>query len=103
MQNGSRICKPLEGFFICKARKICSYEHMRPPLITPTVTESLRKIERSVRRFRTCYDFGADPESLLTQEIIAMRIELLKLWSLVALKVRPNIKDPGKSDPNRMS
>jgi hypothetical protein len=88
--------------FIAKPRQICSYEHMRPSLLPPTVTESLRKIERSVRRFRTCYDFGAGPESLLTEEIIAMRIELLKLWSLVASKGRPNINDLGNSDSDRM-
>ena len=55
-------------------------------------------MERSIRRFRTCYDFGADPEGLLTQEIIAMRIELLKLWSLVASDGRPHIGDPGSRD-----
>jgi hypothetical protein len=66
--------------------------------ISPGVAESLRRIERSIRRFRTCYDFGADPEGLLTEEIIAMRIELLKLWSLVASDRRPNIEDPGSKD-----
>lgn len=76
---------------------------MRSSLIPPTVTKSLRKIERSVRRCRTYYDFRADPGSLLTEEIIAMRIELLKLWSLVALKGRPTISDPGNGGSNRMS
>ena len=76
---------------------------MSPFLLPAAVTESLRKIERSVRRFRTYYDFGADRENLLTEEIIVMRMELLKLWSLVALKDRPNLNDPGNSDSNRMS
>jgi len=67
-------------------------------LISPGVAESLRRIERSIRRFRTSYDFGADPEGLLTEEIIAMRIELLKLWSLVAADGRQNIDDPVSRD-----
>jgi hypothetical protein len=67
-------------------------------LVSPGVAESLRKIERSIRRFRSCYDFGADPEGLLTEEIIAMRIELLKLWSLVASDGRPKIDDSGSRD-----
>lgn len=72
----------------CKTGLICSYEHMTPPLLPPKVAESLSEIERSVQRFRTCYGFGADPESLLNEEIIGMRIELLKLWSLVASETK---------------
>ena len=62
----------------------------QPLLIPPKVAESLSEIERAVQRFRACYGLGADPESLLAEEIIGMRIELLKLWSLVAAESKAN-------------
>jgi hypothetical protein len=50
-------------------------------VIPPSVAGSLAEIERSVQRFRSCYSLGADPEQLLTDEIITMRVELIRLWS----------------------
>jgi hypothetical protein len=53
-------------------------------LIPPSVAGSLAEIERSVQRFRSCYSLGADPERLLTDEIITMRVELIRLWSEIS-------------------
>ena len=50
-------------------------------VIPPAVAGSLAEIERSVRRFRSSYSLGTDPERLLTDEIITMRVELIRLWS----------------------
>ncbi|MBV8351763.1 MAG: hypothetical protein JOZ21_05760 [Verrucomicrobia bacterium] len=50
-------------------------------VIPPAVAGSLAEIERSVQRFRSSYSLGADPERLLTEEIITMRVELIRLWS----------------------
>ena len=50
-------------------------------VIPPSVAGSLAEIERSVQRFRSCYYLGTDPERLLTDEIITMRVELIRLWS----------------------
>ena len=50
-------------------------------VIPPSVAGSLAEIERSVQRFRSCYSLGTDPERLLTDEIITMRVELIRLWS----------------------
>ncbi len=51
--------------------------------IPASVDESLTEIEAALRRFRSCYNFGGDPAQLLAEEIISMRIELLRLWCLV--------------------
>jgi hypothetical protein len=48
-----------------------------------SVANSLEEIERSLQRFRGCYRLGTDPQQLLTEEIITMRVELLRLWSEV--------------------
>jgi hypothetical protein len=48
-----------------------------------SVANSLEEIERSLQRFRGCYGLGADPQQLLAEEIITMRVELLRLWSEV--------------------
>ena len=53
-------------------------------VIPPSVAGSLAEIERSVQRFRSCYSLGADPERLLTDEIITMRVELIRLWSEIS-------------------
>jgi hypothetical protein len=53
-------------------------------LIPPSVAECLTEIERSVQRFRSSYNAGVDPERLLTDEIITMRVELIRLWSEVS-------------------
>ena len=53
-------------------------------LIPPSVAECLAEIERSVQRFRSSYNTGVDPERLLTDEIITMRVELIRLWSEVS-------------------
>ena len=53
-------------------------------LIPPSVAECLAEIERSVQRFRSSYNAGVDPERLLTDEIITMRVELIRLWSEVS-------------------
>jgi hypothetical protein len=50
-------------------------------IIPPSVAGCLAEIERSVQRFRSCYSLGADPERMLTDEIITMRVELIRLWS----------------------
>ena len=50
-------------------------------VIPPAVAGSLAEIERSVQRFRSSYSLGTDPERLLTDEIITMRVELIRLWS----------------------
>jgi hypothetical protein len=52
--------------------------------IPVSVANSLEEIERSLKRFRACYGLGADPQQLLAEEIIAMRVELLRLWSEVS-------------------
>ena len=52
-------------------------------VIPPSVAGSLAEIERSVQRFRSCYSLGTDPERLLTDEIITMRVELIRLWSQI--------------------
>jgi hypothetical protein len=52
-----------------------------PDLVPPSVASCLAEIERSVQRFRSCYYLGADPQRPLTDEIITMRIELIRLWS----------------------
>jgi hypothetical protein len=49
-----------------------------------SVENSLEEIERSLQRFRGCYGLGTDPEQLLAEEIITMRVELLRLWSEVS-------------------
>lgn len=53
-------------------------------LIRPSVAECLAEIERSVQRFRRSYSLGMDPERLLTDEIITMRVELIRLWSEIS-------------------
>jgi hypothetical protein len=53
-------------------------------VIPPLVAGSLAEIERSVQRFRSCYSLGADPERMLTDEIITMRVELIRLWSEIS-------------------
>ena len=64
---------------------ICSNEHINDPhLIPPSVAECLTEIERSVQRFRSSYSLGTDPERLLTDEIITMRVELIRLWSEIS-------------------
>jgi hypothetical protein len=64
---------------------MCSYEHMNDADVIPSsVAGSLAEIERSVQRFRSCYSLGADPERLLTDEIITMRVELIRLWSEIS-------------------
>ena len=50
-------------------------------VIPPSVAGSLAEIERSVQRFRSCYSLGTDPERVLADEIITMRVELIRLWS----------------------
>jgi hypothetical protein len=53
-------------------------------VIPPSVAGCLAEIERSVQRFRSCYSLGADPERMLTDEIITMRVELIRLWSEIS-------------------
>ncbi len=53
-------------------------------LIPPSVAECLTEIECSVQRFRSSYSLGTDPERLLTDEIITMRVELIRLWSEIS-------------------
>jgi hypothetical protein len=55
-----------------------------PDLIPPSVAGCLAEIERSVQRLRSCYHLGVDPERLLTDEIITMRVELIRLWSEIS-------------------
>jgi hypothetical protein len=55
-----------------------------PNLIPPSVAECLTQIEHSVQRFRSSYSLGTDPERLLTDEIITMRVELIRLWSEIS-------------------
>jgi hypothetical protein len=55
-----------------------------PQLIPPSVAECLAEIERSVQRFRSSYSLGMDPERLLTDEIITMRVELIRLRSEIS-------------------
>ena len=57
-------------------------------IIPPSVAGCLAEIERSVQRFRSCYSLGADPERLLTDEIITMRVELIRLWSEIGSEKR---------------
>jgi hypothetical protein len=72
----------LTDFPIAVRRMICSNEHMNnADVIPPAVAGSLAEIERSVQRFRSSYSLGTDPERLLTDEIITMRVELIRLWS----------------------
>ena len=52
-------------------------------VIPPSVAGSLAEIERSVQRFRSWYSLGTDLERLLTDEIITMRVELIRLWSQI--------------------
>jgi hypothetical protein len=52
--------------------------------IPVSVANSLEEIERSLSRFRASYGLGADPQQLLAEEIITMRVELLRLWSEVS-------------------
>jgi hypothetical protein len=71
----------------CIFRCICSYEHMNDSHpIPPSVADCLAEIERSVQRFRSSYNLGMDPERLLTDEIITMRVELIRLWSEISCK-----------------
>jgi hypothetical protein len=56
--------------------------------IPASVAHSLEEIERSLKRFRSCYGLGTDPQQLLAQEIITMRVELLRLWSEVSAKCK---------------
>lgn len=60
-------------------------------IIPPSVAGCLAEIERSVQRFRSCYSLGADPERLLTDEIITMRVELIRLWSEIGSEKRVQI------------
>jgi hypothetical protein len=53
-------------------------------VVPATVASSLAEIERSVQRFRSCYSLGTDPERSLTDEIITMRFELIRLWSAIS-------------------
>jgi hypothetical protein len=53
-------------------------------VIPPSVAGCLAEIERSVQRFRSSYNLGTDPERLLTDEIITMRVELIRLWSEIS-------------------
>ena len=53
-------------------------------VIPPSVAGCLAEIERSVQRFRSCYSLGIDPERSLTDEIITMRFELIRLWSEIS-------------------
>jgi hypothetical protein len=55
-----------------------------PNVIPLSIAGSLAEIERSVQRFRSCYNLGADPERSLTDEIITMRVELIRLWSEIS-------------------
>jgi hypothetical protein len=55
-----------------------------PDVIPPSVAGSLAEIERSVQRFRSCYSLGTNPERSLTDEIITMRFELIRLWSEIS-------------------
>lgn len=72
----------LNNFGVADCRVICSNEHMNnADVIPPAVAGSLAEIERSVQRFRSSYSLGTDPERLLTDEIITMRVELIRLWS----------------------
>jgi hypothetical protein len=69
----------------CISFHICSYEHMNDSdVIPPSVAGCLAEIERSVQRFRSSYSLGTDPERLLTDEIITMRVELIRLWSEIS-------------------
>jgi len=73
----------------------CSYEHMRDDqLIPPSVAECLAEIERSIQRFRSSYNAGLDPERLLTDEIITMRVELIRLWSEINSHKNPQLHSP---------
>jgi hypothetical protein len=72
----------LNHFSVVGCRFLCSNEHMdNADVIPPAVAGSLAEIERSVQRFRSSYSLGTDPERLLTDEIITMRVELIRLWS----------------------
>jgi hypothetical protein len=63
----------------------CSFEHMNNSDVIPaSVAGCLAEIERSVQRFRSCYSLGADPERSLRDEIITMRVELIRLWSEIS-------------------
>jgi hypothetical protein len=61
--------------------------------IPAPVAHSLEEIERSLKRFRGCYGLGADPQQSLAEEIITMRVELLRLWSEVSTECK-GIRDP---------
>jgi hypothetical protein len=58
-------------------------------LIPPSVAECLAEIERSIQRFRSSYYAGVDQERLLTDEIITMRVELIRLWSEISCCKNP--------------
>jgi hypothetical protein len=71
--------------FLAFPSHICSDEHMNDSdVIPPSVAGCLAEIERSVERFRSSYSLGTDPERLLTDEIITMRVELIRLWSEIS-------------------
>jgi hypothetical protein len=53
-------------------------------VIPQSVAGCLAEIERSVQRFRSCYNLGTDPKRLQTDEIITMRVELIRLWSEIS-------------------
>jgi hypothetical protein len=55
-------------------------------VIPSSVAGSLAEIERSVQRFRSCYSLGTDPERMLADEIITMRVELIRLWSEISVE-----------------
>lgn len=75
MQNADDFC-------VAHTCNICSNEHMKDAeVIPPAVAGALAEIERSVQRFRSSYNLGTDPQRLLIDEIITMRVELIRLWS----------------------
>ncbi|HYY26416.1 MAG TPA: hypothetical protein VE860_00635 [Chthoniobacterales bacterium] len=69
------------------------YDH---DLIPPSVAECLAEIERSIQRFRSSYNAGMDPERLLTDEIITMRVELIRLWSEISSHKHPQLRGPDR-------
>jgi hypothetical protein len=56
--------------------------------IPVSVANSLEEIERCLKRFRVCYSLGTEPQQLLAEEIITMRVELLRLWSEVSAEYK---------------
>jgi hypothetical protein len=74
-----------DPFDVASRPETCSYEHMRESNVIPqSVAGCLAEIERSVQRFRSCYDLGTDPKRMQTDEIITMRVELIRLWSEIS-------------------